>query len=65
MPGGMQRYESDKRAREIIFQHGRGLTVKQIAAILHDSTRTIQRVIREFKRNADIDTENERETWDE
>ena len=24
VPGGIQRYQKDKRAREIIFQHGRG-----------------------------------------
>jgi hypothetical protein len=65
MPGGLQCYESDKRAREIIFQHGRGLTAKQIAKIVDDSVRTVQRVIREFKAATSIDTGNERETWDE
>ena len=65
VPGGMQRYEKDKHAREIIFQHGRGLTAKQIAGIVDDSVRTVQRVIREFKRDTNIDTENERETLDE
>ena len=65
MPGGMQCYQLDKRAREIIFQHGRGLTAKQIAKIVDDSVRTVQRVIREFKAATSIDIENERETWDE
>ena len=65
VPGGMQRYEKDKQAREIVFQHGRGLTAKQIGRLLGESLRTIQRVIREFKSKTDIDTENERETWDE
>jgi hypothetical protein len=63
VPGGMQHYEKDKAAREIIFQHGRGLTAKQIARIVNDSVRKVQRVIREFKRDTNIVTENERETW--
>ncbi|XUX00254.1 MAG: hypothetical protein TUN42_10275 [Dehalogenimonas sp.] len=63
--GGMRRYQKDKCAREIIFQHGRGFSVKQIARMLDENLRTVQRVIKEFKRDTDIDTENEREVWDE
>ncbi len=66
MPGGMQRYDKDKRAREIIFQHGRGLTGKQIARLLGESLRTVQRVVREFKQASEVEvTEYEREVWDE
>ena len=65
-PGGMQRYQSDRRAREIVFQYGRGITPKQIARQLGESLRTVQRVIREFKRTTSADVnENEREVWDE
>ncbi|PPD58015.1 helix-turn-helix domain-containing protein [Dehalogenimonas etheniformans] len=63
--GGMRRYEKDKSAREIIFQYGRGFSAKQIARMLDENLRTVQRVIKEFKRDTDIDTENGRETWDE
>ena len=66
VPGGMQRYAADRRAREIVFQHGRGLTAKQIARLLGESLRTVQRVIREFKDTTSSDVnENEREVWDE
>jgi hypothetical protein len=65
-PGGMQRYAQDKRAREIVFQYGRGLTAKQIARLVGDSLRGVQRVIREFKARTNIDlNENDREDWDE
>jgi len=65
VPGGIQRYQKDKRAREIIFQHGRGKRAKQIAVMLGETLRTVQRVIREFKSETAIDTGNEREIWDE
>lgn len=65
VPGGMQRYEKDKRAREIIFQYGRGLTAKQIGKLLGENSRSVQRAIREFKNTANVETENEREAWDE
>ncbi len=64
VPGGMRRYQDDQKAREIVFQHGRGLTPKQIVRLLGESLRTVQRVIREFKRNTNIEIENEREIWD-
>jgi hypothetical protein len=63
-PGGMQRYLTDRRAREIVFQHGRGKCAKQIAAMLGESLRSVQRIIREFKRKTRIEI-NEREVWDE
>jgi hypothetical protein len=65
VPGGIRRYEKDKQAREIIFQHGRGLNAKEIARMLDESLRTVQRVITEFKRVTNIETENEREVWSE
>ena len=66
VPGGMLRYDRDKQAREIIFQHGRGLTAKHIARLLGESLRVVQRIIREFKRQTTIDiNDNEREVWDE
>ena len=66
VPGGMLRYDRDKQAREIIFQHGRGLTAKQIVRLLGGNLRSVQRTIREFKRQTSIEVnEDEREVWDE
>ncbi|MEL7562526.1 hypothetical protein [Dehalogenimonas sp. 4OHTPN] len=66
VPGGLQRYRQDKKAREIVFQHGRGLSAKQIARLLGESLRSVQRVIREFKLRTQLELdENQREVWDE